>query len=1207
MASGWAYVGCADFATGSGPTGSVQFHVEGTQISGSDHLMFHTGSNIPDAHGNLHPPYTLVLSGNMIVTGALSASVINYENITVIDATGSTFFGNTNDDIHARTGSLRASTLQGPVFWATASADGTAPYVGIGTPSPSKHLHLYGSSGEVELRIQSDTSYASIVEKDNAELIIQNAATDGVIIFHDDTAERMRIDANGKVGIGTTSPISALEIEDGLTTGGAILTLGTKEPSVVANDVLGRINFYAPLDTGTDSDEIGASIAAIAQATFSDSVNSTALVFQTGKSEAATTKMVIDEDGKVGIGSTSPSGLLHVSSSSDETLFRIDGGTGPAAGTPIIFAAGSSGSTGVGSVGINTATPNAAKYVLDTPVSGVIKGGNIEMGSWPPSVGYGFLGHSNQDHHGVGGHNKYNLLIGNNGSLDLNAAGGNLGFRTGATLRAAIDATNNNFGIGEGASSGWTPAALLHVSGSPGALFQIDAASGSVPSANAPILFVTGGLIGRVGIGTAAPTEILSVNGGVSGSSTLQIAGDADFGDNLNVTGAISGSNSLEVVGEAILGTTLTVSGNVGINTQPSDGILLHVSGTTYAGNDGALLQIDSASGSVPATNLPILYVSGGGNGHIGLGTTTPAAPLDVRGSLHVGIDDFGHDVKFFGDTPGQYMLWDQSADELVLAGDTKLSFHDAAAGENIIATSDGHLEVNAGTTLDITAPTVDINAATAVTIDGPAVTIADSAAGKPVLTLKTTHTTKTSSGELQFLKDAADTEDGEVLGQITFYGEDEGNNNTAFAKIVAEISESDETDEAGKLSFYVAESDGTNTALTAGLVLEGEHATDGEVDVTIGAGNSSLTSISGMLKTAANVAIGGDVIGNCALHVSGTQHISNEDALFRIDTLSGSVPAANLPILYVSGGGNGHIGLGTTTPAVPLDVRGSLHVGVDGTGHDVKFFGDTPDQYMLWDEDHDELVLAGDTKLSFHDGDGGENIIATSNGHLEVNAGTTLDMTAPTVDINASTAVTIDGPSVLIANNVTNTPVVEIRNAHNGGTAGILKFNNTEGGTVGTNNDVLGTIQFFGNNNDGDGASIQYAGINSQIADRTDGAEGGKLTFQVASHDGELESGLILADGNADHEVDVTIASGASSVTAVSGLLTTVGSIAPTTDNAVDLGAADKRWANLYTGDLHLANDRGDWTVVEEENYLTIRNNKSGKRFKLLMEEIED
>ena len=87
----------------------------------------------------------------------------------------------------------------------------------------------------------------------------------------------------------------------------------------------------------------------------------------------------------------------------------------------------------------------------------------------------------------------------------------------------------------------------------------------------------------------------------------------------------------------------------------------------------------------------------------------------------------------------------------------------------------------------------------------------------------------------------------------------------------------------------------------------------------------------------------------------------------------------------------------------------GTLTVGVDGTGHDVKFFGATSGQYLLWDESADELVLAGDTKLSFHDAAGGENIIASANGHLEVNAGTTLDITAPTVDLNSSTEFNID------------------------------------------------------------------------------------------------------------------------------------------------------------------------------------------------------
>ena len=44
-------------------------------------------------------------------------------------------------------------------------------------------------------------------------------------------------------------------------------------------------------------------------------------------------------------------------------------------------------------------------------------------------------------------------------------------------------------------------------------------------------------------------------------------------------------------------------------------------------------------------------------------------------------------------------------------------------------------------------------------------------------------------------------------------------------------------------------------------------------------------------------------------------------------------------------------------------------------------------------------------------------------------------------------------------------------------------------------------------------------------------------------------------------------------------------------------------RFANIYTGDLHLRNERGDYTLIEEEDCLTIRFNKTGKRYKFLLE----
>ena len=69
---GWAYVDCLDAL---GPTGSVQFLHVGRAITGSHSLRFHTA-----AVGDL-TRHTLVLSGNLVVTGTVSASVYNYQDI----------------------------------------------------------------------------------------------------------------------------------------------------------------------------------------------------------------------------------------------------------------------------------------------------------------------------------------------------------------------------------------------------------------------------------------------------------------------------------------------------------------------------------------------------------------------------------------------------------------------------------------------------------------------------------------------------------------------------------------------------------------------------------------------------------------------------------------------------------------------------------------------------------------------------------------------------------------------------------------------------------------------------------------------------------------------------------------------------------------------------------------------------------------------
>ena len=62
---------------------------------------------------------------------------------------------------------------------------------------------------------------------------------------------------------------------------------------------------------------------------------------------------------------------------------------------------------------------------------------------------------------------------------------------------------------------------------------------------------------------------------------------------------------------------------------------------------------------------------------------------------------------------------------------------------------------------------------------------------------------------------------------------------------------------------------------------------------------------------------------------------------------------------------------------------------------------------------------------------------------------------------------------------------------------------------------------------------------------------------------------------------------------------------ILPSTDSTIDLGSPTQRFANMYKGDLHLKNERGDWTVIEEKDYLSLHNNATGKTFRLVMQEV--
>jgi len=78
-------------------------------------------------------------------------------------------------------------------------------------------------------------------------------------------------------------------------------------------------------------------------------------------------------------------------------------------------------------------------------------------------------------------------------------------------------------------------------------------------------------------------------------------------------------------------------------------------------------------------------------------------SPSQFDGALTVGLDATGYDVKLFGDTTAKFMVWDQSADDLILADAVALQ----VGGDE--ATADGFkIEFDGTDTLDIWALTAD-------------------------------------------------------------------------------------------------------------------------------------------------------------------------------------------------------------------------------------------------------------------------------------------------------------------------------------------------------------------------------------------------------------------------------------------------------------------------------------------------------------------
>ena len=137
------------------------------------------------------------------------------------------------------------------------------------------------------------------------------------------------------------------------------------------------------------------------------------------------------------------------------------------------------------------------------------------------------------------------------------------------------------------------------------------------------------------------------------------------------------------------------------------------------------------------------------------------------------------------------------------------------------------------------------------------------------------------------------------------------------------------------------------------------------------------------------------------------------------------------------------------------------------------------------------------------------------------------------------------DGEIFTVQSSTTVRPKIQLVNSNTDAEAPVLAFAKL---ATGAPADTLGSIKFQGD--DDANNATGYALIEGHIEAAADGGEGGKLTLGVATHDGEMQTGLTLVDGNAEDEIDATIGNGTASLTTVAGNLDIQGNTISTAGN---------------------------------------------------------
>ena len=368
------------------------------------------------------------------------------------------------------------------------------------------------------------------------------------------------------------------------------------------------------------------------------------------------------------------------------------------------------------------------------------------------------------------------------------------------------------------------------------------------------------------------------------GSAASETSGSADF--------SILGSSGVGVTNSGTTITAVSVPGEID-----------HDSLLNFVANEHLRWDNDvSSTATIHANNIPTLNQDTTGSSASCTGQAATVATIAglapntaTTAAAQSNITSLGTLVSLLVDN---IRLDDKT---IMITGDTSDTFTitTGAGGATTLTTTDaggakGHFEIAAdgNITLDAAGDIALEAAGDDITMEAAHITLESTAANDPTVTIQNT-ADDTNSPRLRFFKRREDGgalqvgEDGDGAGEILFnsYNDNSTPGGKNYAKIEGFIHDATTGEESGQLKLQVASHD---SGVETGVLLTGGSA-DAEVDVTIGNGTASVTTIAGHLTITGNTFSFASSIGRRATFELAGYAVADGTNYMMADIMSGN------------------------------------------------------------------------------------------------------------------------------------------------------------------------------------------------------------------------------------------------------------------------------------------------------------------------------